>query len=135
MEYLSQSGENNTSVKFTPWDKINYQSKNSPEKEYEESKQTIPAFGMTISKSGGNTFKLSLEPGECECLISFLRYLIQKFTNIGIINQTEQKLSLRGIEPLYEQKKKILFYSNHCKAFTGFGKNSKKYLKAFTVCW
>ena len=27
------------------------------------------------------------------------------------------------------RKKKILFHSNHCKAFTGFGKNSKNILK------
>ncbi len=98
-----KSGENNTSIKFTPWDKVaTTKSYNSQKKEYEESKQTIPAFGMTISKSGGNTFKLSLEPGECECLISFLRYLIQKIYQHRYNKSNKTKAESAGIEPLYE---------------------------------
>jgi hypothetical protein len=74
-----KSNNNQTTIKFTPWDKIAaIKSYNPKTKEYTESKQKVPAFGMTISKSGGNTFKLSLEPGECECISSFLKLLLNK---------------------------------------------------------
>lgn len=77
-----KSATNQTTIKLTPWDK---QSKiktyNAKTKEFQETQQTIPAFGFTISKSGGTTFKLSLEPGEAECISSFLQMLLLKIYN------------------------------------------------------
>lgn len=98
-----KSGENKTTIKFTPWDKYStIKSYNASSKEYEETKQKVPAFGMNISKSGGNTFKLSLEPGECECLVTFLRLLIEKIYEHRLSKSSYTKIQNSNIEPLYE---------------------------------
>tara|TARA_B100000405_G_scaffold302831_1_gene267281 strand:- start:1680 stop:2228 length:549 start_codon:yes stop_codon:yes gene_type:complete len=77
-----QNKENKTTIKFTPWDKsVKIQKFNPSKKTYDESTQVIPAFGMTITKNGNQTFKLSLEPGECECISSFLKVLLSKLYN------------------------------------------------------
>jgi hypothetical protein len=33
---------------------------------------------MTMTKNGNQTFKISLDPGECECIIRFLELLLAK---------------------------------------------------------
>jgi len=55
--------ENKTSIKFSPWDK---KSKNS--------EQTLPAFGITVTRNGSETFKIPLDPGETITLIELVRY-------------------------------------------------------------
>lgn len=68
-----------TTIKFTPWDKESKVSKFDPKtKSYKEEIQILPAFGLTIIKNGSNTFKCSLEPGEAECLSSFLQVILHK---------------------------------------------------------
>ena len=52
-----QNKENKTTIKFTPWDKsVKIQKFNPSKKTYDESTQVIPAFGMTITKNGNQTF-------------------------------------------------------------------------------
>lgn len=98
-----QSGENKTTIKFTPWDKnVTIKNYNASSKELEEKKQKVPAFGMTISKSGGNSFKLSLEPGECECLITFLKLLVENIYEHRLSKLNHNKFQNSNIEPLYE---------------------------------
>lgn len=74
-----QNADNKTTIKLTPWDKtVKIKSYNPSTKEFNESSQKVPAFGFTISKSGGSTFKLSLEPGEAECISIYLNGLLNK---------------------------------------------------------
>jgi hypothetical protein len=71
--------DNKTTIKFTPWDKQVKVSKfDASTKTYKEEMQTLPAFGLTIIKNGGSTFKCSLEPGEAECLSNFLQVILSK---------------------------------------------------------
>ena len=68
---------NKTVIKFTPWDKQSKISKfDQSTKSYKETTETIPAFGMTIIKNGNLTFKISIEPGEAECLSVFLELVL-----------------------------------------------------------
>ena len=53
--------DNSTSIKFTPWDKQTKQG------------NTIPAFGMVLTRNGNQTFRIPLEPGETETLKSFMK--------------------------------------------------------------
>ena len=73
--------ENKTQIKLAPWDKqvkitkINQQTK----KPYDET-QTLPAFGIVVTRNGNQTFRIALEPGEAECLKSLCQFLlVQKF--------------------------------------------------------
>ena len=74
-----QNGNNKTTIKLTPWDKtVKLKSYNPSTKDFTESSQKVPAFGFTISKPGGASFKLSLEPGEAECIAIYLKNLLSK---------------------------------------------------------
>ena len=74
--------ENKTTIKFSPWDKISKIQKFNPSnKSYEESSQTVPAFGLSITKNGSNTFKIPLEPGEVECLKVFMETILHQIYN------------------------------------------------------
>jgi hypothetical protein len=57
--------ENKTSIKFSPWDK---KVKNS------ESGATLPAFGITVTRNGSETFKIPLDPGETVTLTELFRF-------------------------------------------------------------
>ena len=70
--------DNKTTIKFSPWDKSSKIQKFNPAKKaYEETTQTLPAFGITITKNGNHTFKLPLEPGEVECLRTLILTILQ----------------------------------------------------------
>lgn len=72
--------DNQTIIRFTPWDKKSKVKKIDPKtKEFKESYQILPAFGVSVTRNGNQTFKISLEPGEAECLKSFISNLL---TNI-----------------------------------------------------
>ena len=76
---MNKFKNNKTVIKFTPWDKQSKISKfDAASKTYKETTETIPAFGMTIIKNGNLTFKISIEPGEAECLSSFLSTVLGK---------------------------------------------------------
>jgi hypothetical protein len=70
---------NKTSIKLVPWDKKTKLSKfNQETKQFEENWSTLPAFGLSVSRNGNQTFKLPLEPGECQCVIELIKLLLQK---------------------------------------------------------
>jgi hypothetical protein len=84
---------NKTTIKFTPWDKESKVSKFDPKtKKYTEEPQILPAFGLTIIKNGGSTFKCSLEPGEAECLSNFLQVILNKIYEFRI-NKNKESFS------------------------------------------
>jgi hypothetical protein len=60
-------GEDKTSIKLVPWDK--------PKKDSDE---TSPCFGLSLTRNGNQSFKISLEPGECEALKEFFRFTLHK---------------------------------------------------------
>lgn len=77
-EAFHKFGENQTIIRFTPWDKNNKIKKIDPKtKEYKESYQVIPAFGVSVTRNGNQTFKMSLEPGEVECLRIFIGHILE----------------------------------------------------------
>ena len=82
--------ENNTTIKFTPWDKSVKVSKYDPEsKGFKESTIKVPAFGVSISKGKGHTFKIPLDPGETEVLHEYLRYLLNELFKVRVQKQRE----------------------------------------------
>jgi len=62
--------ENKTSIKFVPWDK-------SVKNQKGES-TILPAFGITFTRNGSQTFRVPLEPGEVENLDEFFRFYLSK---------------------------------------------------------
>ena len=58
-------GDDKTSIKLVPWDKP---IKNSDE--------TSPCFGLSFTRNGNQSFKISLEPGEAEAVLEFLRFVL-----------------------------------------------------------
>ena len=81
-------GDDKTSIKFLPWDKpTTISSFNSSTNKYEQKKVTIPAFGLTLTKNGSNSFKIALEPGECECLKVLFQTILTNIYNSRIDKQ------------------------------------------------
>ena len=71
--------DNKTQIKFSPWDKqVKITKINQKTKEAYEETQTLPAFGLVVTRNGSQTFKISLEPGEAECLKLLCEALIYK---------------------------------------------------------
>jgi len=71
---------NTTTIKFSPWDKEVKVSKYDHEsKGFKETKQKVPAFGISISKGKGNTFKIGIDPGEVEVLVKLIEKFISEF--------------------------------------------------------
>jgi hypothetical protein len=59
--------QNKTSIKFSPWDKKN---KNSD--------TVLPAFGITVTRNGSETFKVPLDPGETIVLVELMNFFLRK---------------------------------------------------------
>lgn len=74
-------GENNTSIKFVPWDK----KKKSFGSDKEE---TVRAFGINVTRNK-NVFKVPLEPGEVEVLIRFIIKFLDIIIQFRIDSQTK----------------------------------------------
>ncbi len=71
--------DNQTIIKFTPWDKTRKISKFNPNsKSFEDSKVVVGAFGMTITRNGNQTFKISLEPGEVRVVEEYLKVFLKE---------------------------------------------------------
>ena len=82
--------DNKTTIKFSPWDKqIKVSSLNPQTKKFEERKQAVPAFGISITRNGSDTFKIPLEPGEVEVVKEFIKSIINKIINYRIKKQIE----------------------------------------------
>ena len=74
-----QFEDNKTTIKFSPWDKQVKSSKFNPStKKYEEYTFESPAFGISITKNGSNTFKIPLEPGESLCIKQYIYQIIDE---------------------------------------------------------
>lgn len=74
--------DNQTIIKFTPWDKTRKISKLNPKtKSFEDSQVVVGAFGMTITRNGNQTFKISLEPGEVRVVEEYLKLFLQELFN------------------------------------------------------
>jgi len=83
--------DNKTTIKISPWDKeIKISSLNPNTKKIEERKQIIPAFGISITRNGADSFKISLEPGEVEVVSEFIRSIIKKTIDFRIKAQIEK---------------------------------------------
>ena len=63
--------DNKTSIKFVPWDK-----KTKIKSGDQEKYVTLPAFGVTFTRNGNQTFRIPIEPGEVENLKEFFRYYL-----------------------------------------------------------
>jgi hypothetical protein len=102
--------ENSTTIKFSPWNKSVKVSKYDPEsKGFKEEKIEVPAFGVSISKSKGHTFKIPLDAGETEVLSEYLRFLLHKLFDVRTSRQREAFLSRQDSPksaPKKEQKPK-----------------------------
>jgi len=69
--------DNKTQIRLSPWDKeVKITRINQKTKETYEETQKIPAFGLVVVRNGSQTFKISLEPGESECLKELCRFLL-----------------------------------------------------------
>lgn len=60
-------GDDSTVIKLVPWDK-----------KVKDSNEPSPCFGLSFTKNGSQSFKISLEPGEIECLIQFFKFCLSK---------------------------------------------------------
>jgi hypothetical protein len=81
---------NTTSIKLSPWDKSVKVSKYDPEsKGYKDCQIQVPAFGISVTKGKGNTFKIALDPGEVEYLSEFIRLFMGDLIRFRIKKQKE----------------------------------------------
>ena len=88
--------DNQTIIKFTPWDKTRKISKLNPKtKSFEDSQVVVGAFGMTITRNGNQTFKISLEPGEVRVVEEYLKAFSCKNYLIQEKKQCQKTLSLK----------------------------------------
>ena len=82
--------DNKTTIKFSPWDKqVKVSSLNPQTKKFEEKKQIVPAFGISITRNGSDTFKIPLEPGEVEVVKELVKNIITRIINFRIKKQIE----------------------------------------------
>lgn len=63
--------DNKTSIKCAPWDKKT-KVRNGDKEEW----VTLPAFGITFTRNGNQSFRIPLEPGEVENLCEFLKFYL-----------------------------------------------------------
>tara|TARA_B100001093_G_C26832971_1_gene1016989 strand:+ start:1002 stop:1556 length:555 start_codon:yes stop_codon:yes gene_type:complete len=74
-----QHESNQTTIRFTPWDKPSKISILNPKtKKLEEQSLVLPAFGLTITRHGNNSFRIGLEPGEVEALNALIDFYFSK---------------------------------------------------------
>jgi hypothetical protein len=82
--------ENKTQIKLAPWDKpVKITRINPKTKEAYEESQTLPAFGIVVTRNGNQVFRITLEPGEAECLRVLCEMLIRTRYEIAIKTQRE----------------------------------------------
>lgn len=61
--------DNKTSIKFVPWDK---------QVKGQSGTTTVPAFGITFTRNGNQSFRVPLEPGEVENLDQFFKFYLKE---------------------------------------------------------
>lgn len=85
--------QSKTSIKFVPWDKRTKVSGKDG-----DSFVVLPAFGITFTRNGNQTFRVPLEPGEVENITEFFKYFLH------ILNKHRHDLSIKNLEK-YKSKK------------------------------
>jgi hypothetical protein len=91
-------GENKTIIKLIPWDKPVKASRQNPKtKKIEEYTITKPAFGLSVTRNGNQTFKIPLEAGEVECV----RVLIENLLS-DLYKQRLDKVKAKIAQPKKE---------------------------------
>ena len=65
--------DNKTIIKLAPWDKKRIVKTKDGDESF-----TVPAFGISVTRNGNQTFRLPLEPGEVEAL----KRLIYKYFDV-----------------------------------------------------
>lgn len=84
--------ENKTQIRLTPWDKQVTSTKINPKtKESYESTVKLPAFGLSITRNGSQTFKIPLEPGEAECIKILCETVIRKICEKPAYRSSDKK--------------------------------------------
>jgi hypothetical protein len=82
--------DNKTTIKLSPWDKeIKISSLNQKTKKFEEKQQVIPAFGISITRNGVDTFKIPLEPGEVIVIKEFIKHILSRINQFRIKKQID----------------------------------------------
>jgi hypothetical protein len=95
--------ENKTQIRLTPWDKEITSTKiNQKTKEAYESKTKVPAFGITITRNGSQTFKIPLEPGEAECIKILCETVLRKICESTFYKQQNNKNKSQTKDTEYE---------------------------------
>jgi len=80
--------DNQTTISLSPWDK---EKKVFDKVKKEQKFIKIPAFGILLSRNGAETFRIPLEPGEVERLISFLTNYLKQLDDIRYNNHVKNK--------------------------------------------
>tara|TARA_R110000765_G_scaffold201507_1_gene306882 strand:- start:112 stop:672 length:561 start_codon:yes stop_codon:yes gene_type:complete len=82
--------QNKTQIKLSPWDKPVKVNKINPKtREPYEDNQILPAFGIIVTRNGNQVFRITIEPGEAECLRVLCETLIQNRYKILIQSQKD----------------------------------------------
>ena len=79
--------QSKTAIKFVPWDKKT-KIKNGDKEEW----VTLPAFGITFTRNGNQSFRIPVEAGEVENLLEFFRYFLL------LLNEHRYEESLKNLE-------------------------------------
>tara|TARA_Y100000361_G_scaffold69343_1_gene61198 strand:- start:4545 stop:5105 length:561 start_codon:yes stop_codon:yes gene_type:complete len=89
--------DNKTQIRLTPWDKKVTSTKiNQKTKEPYEVTTTLPAFGISITRNGNQTFKIPLEPGEAECIKILCETVVRKICENTLYRASEKKKKAGG---------------------------------------
>ena len=101
-------GEDKTSIKFLPWDKpLKTNSFDNKTQQYAPKTITIPAFGLTLTKNGSNSFKTSLEPGEAQCFKAYLKQILSSIYSARIEEQIN-KIRTSKAKKSYEKEEDFI---------------------------
>jgi hypothetical protein len=72
-------GEDRTIIKIAPWDKKSKKSFKNPDTDsWEEKWVVVPAFSISFTRNGNQTFGIGIEPGEAECVNQYLSFILVK---------------------------------------------------------
>ena len=69
-------GDDKTSIKLSPWDKKVKKSVKDDKGQWSDQWSTVAAFGLQFVRNGNQTFQIGLEPGECELVMEYLKFVL-----------------------------------------------------------
>ena len=83
-------GNDKTSIRFTPWDKIVKKKQKTASGSWEDTNVTVDAYGVNFTRNGNQVFKIGLEPGEAEAVMELCRYILSRLFEQRVEKQIEQ---------------------------------------------